>query len=90
MKAISGFFHHTPPKHTKPTIPGQIIPHTSPSMIMPSFTPFPSIPDPTYNIVPYSDTKSGKQHILQMPSSYDSSNDSDMLKITFDNCKTGC
>jgi hypothetical protein len=39
---------------------------------------------------PYSETTVGKQHIFQMPASYNSSTDTDMMKITFDNCKTGC
>ena len=73
-----------PSSHT--ILPGVVTP--------PHHTILPGVVTPhQHSILPgesYSETKVGKQHIFQMPASYNSSTDSDMMKITFDNCKTGC
>jgi hypothetical protein len=89
----------TPPHHT--ILPGVPTPPHQHSILPGVPTPphqhsiLPGVPTPPHqhSILPgesYSETKVGKQHIFQMPASYNSSTDTDMMKITFDNCKTGC
>ena len=62
-------------------------PAPTPSSVTPLST---SIAESNNPIITYSETREGSQHIFQIPSSYNSESGDGILRITFDDCKTGC